>query len=237
MVSMPRFLALLALCTSAFASAEYYSGDGTTYTLSAVSSGNCNFMSAISIATTNYAALNNAQWDDLANCGRCAQVSCVDSRCTDPTATAIVQIVDRCPECKLGDLDLSPTAFNTITGSDPSRLKIQWQFVDCPDAGTVKICLKFGSNAYWIAVQPTNNLVGVESVTINGQAAAILDGAYYYLVTSSTGADLSAVQVSVTSIYGDVIEGTYSLTVGQCTDTENPAQSDWCCPSRSYTVM
>ncbi|KAF4320449.1 hypothetical protein BBO99_00005467 [Phytophthora kernoviae] len=158
MVSMPRFLALLALCTSAFASAEYYSGDGTTYTLSAVSSGNCNFMSAISIATTNYAALNNDQWDDLANCGRCAQVSCVDSRCADPTATAIVQIVDRCPECKLGDLDLSPTVFNTITGSDPSRLKIQWQFVDCPDAGTVKICLKSGSNAYWIAVQPTNNI-------------------------------------------------------------------------------
>ncbi|KAG6611754.1 Expansin protein 5 [Phytophthora cinnamomi] len=81
-----------------------------------VSDGNCNFMSAIPTASTNYAALDNDQWDDLANCGWCAEVSCVDDQCTDQSATAIVQILDRCPECSSGDLDLSPCGgFRTRT--------------------------------------------------------------------------------------------------------------------------
>jgi expansin (peptidoglycan-binding protein) len=219
MVHTSSFRALLALCATAFASAEYFQGDGTTYTLSEVSSGNCNFMSANGIAAANYAALNEVQWRNLSNCGRCAQVSCIDSRCADPTASAVVQIVDRCPECKYGDLDLSPTVFKAITGSDPSRLAIRWQFVDCPSEESVKICLKNGSNGYWIAVQPTNARVGIQSVAINGQAATMLDGAYYYLVTASSGVDLTAVKVAVTSVNAEVIEGTYSLSTGQCTDT------------------
>ncbi|KAJ8550450.1 hypothetical protein ON010_g10617 [Phytophthora cinnamomi] len=221
MVSTSSFRALLTLSATAAAitSAEYFQGDGTAYTLTQVSSGNCNLMSANSIAPTNYAALNDVQWNNLANCGRCAQVSCVDPSCTNPTASAIVQIVDRCPECKYGDLDLSPTVFKTVTGSDPSRLKIRWQFVDCPNPDTVKICLKDGSNGYWTAVQPTNSIVGVQSVSINDQTATMMDGAYYFVATSSTGANLDAVNVAVTSVNSDVIKGTYSLTAGQCVDT------------------
>ncbi|RLN98656.1 hypothetical protein BBJ28_00018294 [Nothophytophthora sp. Chile5] len=214
-----RTLAALGVIATAVASAEYFEGDGTAYTLSEVSSGNCNFMSAISIASTNYAALNQDQWDDLANCGRCAEVSCIDDQCEDQTTTAIVQILDRCPECSSGDLDLSPTVFKNITGSDPSRLTIRWQFVDCPSPGNVEVCLKEGSNANWIAVQPTNMLVGVESLTINGETPTMLDGAYYYVLESSSGVDLTAVEVSITSIDGDVIDGTYALTAGSCTDT------------------
>ncbi|GMF31712.1 unnamed protein product [Phytophthora lilii] len=233
MVATLTFRSLLVLCTATVTvtSAEYFEGDGTTYTLGEVSSGNCNFMSSNSIAPMNYAALNAEQWNNLSNCGRCAQVSCIDSRCVDTTASAIVQIVDQCPECKHGDLDLSHSVFRAITGSDPSRFTIRWQFVDCPDPETVKICLKNGANGYWLAVQPTNSLVGVQSISINNQATTMLDGAYYYLVTSSTGVDLNAVNVSVTSIYSDVIEGTYILTSGQCTDTyqqfPSPTTTTW----------
>ncbi|EGZ29139.1 hypothetical protein PHYSODRAFT_455491, partial [Phytophthora sojae] len=221
MISTSVFRALLTLSATAAAmtSAEFFEGDGTAYTLSQVSSGNCNLMSANSIAPANYAALNQVQWNNLGNCGQCAQVSCIDSRCTNPTASAIVQIVDRCPECKYGDLDLSPTVFKTITGSDPSRLKIRWQYVDCPNPDTLKICLKDGSNGYWTAVQPTNSIVGIQSVSINGQATTKLDGAFYYVATSSTGANLNAVNVAVTSVNSQVIQGTYSLTAGQCVDT------------------
>uniref|UniRef100_H3GJJ7 Expansin-like EG45 domain-containing protein n=1 Tax=Phytophthora ramorum TaxID=164328 RepID=H3GJJ7_PHYRM len=223
MVNTSFFRVLLVLCVTAtgFTSAEYFQGDGTAYTLGQVSSGNCNFMSYNSLAPTNYAALNEVQWNNLGNCGRCAQVSCVDSQCADQTASAIVQIVDRCPECKYGDLDLSPTVFKAVTGFDPSRLKIRWQFVDCPNPETIQICLKQGSNGFWVAVQPTNTLVGVRSVSINGQAANMLDGAYYYVVSSSkpNGENLSEVRVTLTSVNSEVIEGTYSLTAGQCTNT------------------
>ncbi|POM67523.1 Carbohydrate-binding protein [Phytophthora palmivora] len=200
-------------------SAEYYEGDGTSYTLGDVSSGNCNFMSAIPTASTNYAALNNDQWDDLGNCGRCAEVSCIDDQCEDQTTTAIVQILDRCPECSSGDLDLSPTVFKNITGSDPSRLTIRWKFVDCPNPGNIEVCLKTGSNGYYVAVQPTNTLVGVNTVTINGEATTMVDSAYYYLITSTSEVDLTSVAVSITSIDGETVEGTYSLTAGECVDT------------------
>ncbi|KAG6604685.1 Carbohydrate-binding protein [Phytophthora cinnamomi] len=210
-----RSLAALGVVTFVAAtSAEYYEGDGTSYTLGDVSDGNCNFMSAIPTASTNYAALNNDQWDDLANCGRCAEVSCVDDQCTDQSATAIVQILDRCPECSSGDLDLSPTVFKNITGSDPSRLTIRWRFVDCPNPGTIEVCLKTGSNGYYVAVQPTNTLVGVETVTINGESTTMVDSAYYYLITSTSEVDLTSVKVSITSIEGETVEGTYSLTAG-----------------------
>ncbi|KAE8988747.1 hypothetical protein PR003_g22343 [Phytophthora rubi] len=221
MVAALQFTAalLVAAATLAAAADEYFEGDGTSYTLGQVSSGNCNFMSAIPSASTNYVALNQAQWESLGSCGRCIEVSCIDEQCTAKNKTAVVQVLDRCPECAHGALDLSPTVYKEITGLDPNRLTVRWRFVDCPDPGTLQVCLKEGSNPNWIAVQPTNGVVGVKSVTVNGAATKMLDGAYYYVATTSN-ADLSAVKVAVTSINGDVISGSYSLTAGKCTDTK-----------------
>lgn len=197
---------------------EYFEGDGTSYTLGQISSGNCNFMSAVPSAKTNYVALNQAQWDNLGGCGRCLEVSCIDKRCKVQNKTAVVQVLDRCPECAFGALDLSPTVYKEITGMDPNRLRMRWKFVECPNPGTLQVCLKDGSNPNWMAVQPANGLVGVQSVTVNGATTSMLDGAYYY-VSSKTGANLAAVEVSVTSIQGEKISGTYSLAAGKCTDT------------------
>ncbi|POM67515.1 Hypothetical protein PHPALM_16471 [Phytophthora palmivora] len=105
-----------------------------------------------------------------------------------------------------------------ITGSDPSRLTIRWKFVDCPNPGNIEVCLKTGSNGYYVAVQPTNTLVGVNTVTINGEATTMVDSAYYYLITSTSEVDLTSVAVSITSIDGETVEGTYSLTAGDVYD-------------------
>lgn len=213
----------LALGATAVAD-EYFTGDGTAYTLGRVSAGNCNLLSAMPTASTNYAALNNEQWDSLANCGRCAEVKCVDERCASKNnATEIVQILDRCPECKSGDLDLSPIVFKEITGSDPSRLSIQWKFVDCPNPGTIHVCLKDGSNPYWTAVQPTNYGIGVKSVLINGEPTTMVDSAYYFV--ASTNVDLGAVSVTITSVAGDTVDATLSLSPGSCSDTKQQFSS------------
>eukprot|EP00644_Phytophthora_capsici_P003485 jgi/Phyca11/116881/e_gw1.31.389.1 len=217
---MKAFALLATATTFAIADAsEYFTGDGTAYTLGDTSSGNCNMMSALNFATTDYAALNNDQWSGLQNCGRCAEVSCDDDRCADKTKSVVVQLLDRCPECKHGDLDLSPSVFKTLTGSHPSRYTIKWKFVDCPVAGNVNYCLKGGSNNYWTAIQPTNVATGVTSLKINGKATKMLDGAYYYLLygagTSQT--DLSSVSVSLTDINGLSITDKVSLSAGSCT--------------------
>ncbi|KAL7687569.1 putative rlpA-like protein, double-psi beta-barrel [Plasmopara halstedii] len=220
MISTYLFLIVLVSTISAIVTAadEYFEGDGTSYTLGQISSGNCNFMSAIPSASTNYVAINQAQWNNQRGCGRCLEVSCIDERCKVHNKTAIVQVLDRCPECAHGAVDLSPTVYKEITGMDPHRLKMRWHFVNCPNPGNVKVCLKEGSGSEWIAIQPTNGVVGVESVMINGATTTMLDGAYYYVLVTKK-ANLSAVKVSITSITGEKIDGTYSLKVGKCTDT------------------
>ncbi|RLN55415.1 hypothetical protein BBJ29_002660 [Phytophthora kernoviae] len=212
---------LLAAATLALVNAdEYFTGDGTAYTLGQPSAGNCNFMSALDLASTDYAALNDKQWDGLQNCGRCAEVSCDDDRCADKSKSIVVQILDRCPECQYGDLDLSPTVFTALTGSTPSRYTVKWKFVDCPVQGNVNYCLKGGSNNYWTAVQPTNVATGVKSLQINGQDTTMLSSAYYYLLdgASQTQTDLTSIKISLTDVNGNSIEDTVSLTADSCTE-------------------
>jgi expansin (peptidoglycan-binding protein) len=71
-------------------------GEATYYTF-ADGTGNCGFA-----ASTDYvAALNDPDWMGSGLCDTCAEV-------TGPSGTVTLRIVDRCPECASGDLDLSP---------------------------------------------------------------------------------------------------------------------------------
>ncbi|OWZ03900.1 hypothetical protein PHMEG_00024289 [Phytophthora megakarya] len=216
-----QYSALLALgITAAFADQTYFQGDGTPYNLAAVGNGNCAFMSAWSQASTNYVAVNQAQWDGLKHCGQCIEATCIDSKCKDNKTSVTLQVVDRCPECKYGDLDMSPGALTKIVGYNPGRIKIGWKYVDCPNPGTVKVCLKQGSNPYWIAIQPTNTRIAVKGLSINGMTGTLLDGAYYYYIQSKDKVAYDKIKVDVTSVNGDIVSGTYSMKIGECVDTK-----------------
>ncbi|KAL4099166.1 hypothetical protein PRIC1_006976 [Phytophthora ramorum] len=210
---------LLAASLAMVSASTSYEGYGTVYTLSSPSDGNCNFMSAPADASTKYAALNADQWDDTMNCGRCAEVSCTDASCAGQSSE-VVYIMDQCPGCSYGDLDLSPDVFESITGQSYTKLSIEWKFVDCPVSKNVQYCLKTGSSEFWVAVQPANFVSGVQSLSINGQDASVLDSAYYFLIDGSgeSVADLSSVSISLTGVNGEVLKETLSLTADECTD-------------------
>lgn len=207
--------AFLSIMSSLSLHAQVFTGDGTAYTLINPSNGNCNFMSWPFRAVTNYVAINNAQWDQLRSCGRCIEVWCIDPRCTSKSRET-VHVMDRCPECKYGDLDLSPAVYKKITGSSPSRLKVSWRFVPCPIQESMKICLKAGSNPYWQAFQATNAIYGVKSMKINGKEGQMLDSAFYFKLQSGNGMSFQNIKVTVTSLHGSVVQGTVSLTPGNC---------------------
>lgn len=194
-----------------------YKGYGTVYSLSSPFDGNCNFMSWPEAAVTKYAALNAEQWEETMNCGRCAEVSCTDASCSGQPE--IVYIMDQCPGCGYGDLDLSPDAFESITGQSYTKLSIEWKFVDCPISNNVQYCLKTGSNEFWVAVQPTNFVSGVASLSINGQKTTMVNSAYYFLVDGcgTSVADLNSVSISMKGLNGEVFEETLSLTADKCT--------------------
>ncbi|KAJ2077416.1 hypothetical protein H4R24_005143 [Coemansia sp. RSA 988] len=101
-----------------------YTGEGTYYTPGLGSCGKTNSDSDL------IAAINAPQYDATGSsnsasiCGKCAQVK-------GPKGEVKVTIADRCPACKSGDLDLSPTAFNQIGDASEGRISISWSFVDC----------------------------------------------------------------------------------------------------------
>jgi len=94
--------------------ATYYAADGT---------GACGFN-----ATPNdlmVAALNGTQFSKKAWCGKCALV-------TGPKGTTVkVRIVDLCPGCKAGGLDLSKQAFLVLSPLSAGRIKITWHVTSC----------------------------------------------------------------------------------------------------------
>jgi len=92
--------------------ATYYNADGT---------GACGFK-----ATPNdldVAAMNGSQYKK-SWCGQCVLV-------TGPKGMVKVRIVDLCPGCASGGLDLSEQAFGSIAALSAGRVKITWVTVPC----------------------------------------------------------------------------------------------------------
>jgi expansin (peptidoglycan-binding protein) len=99
--------------------AATYSGEATYY--AADGTGACGFKATPN--DLNVAAMNGAQYKKTW-CGQCVLV-------TGPKGSVKVRIVDLCPGCSEGDLDLSKQAFATIASLSAGRIKITWHAVPC----------------------------------------------------------------------------------------------------------
>jgi expansin (peptidoglycan-binding protein) len=130
-----------------------HSGEGTYY--DATGAGACLFDP--SPDALDVAALNAEDWDGSAWCGACADVS-------GPSGSVRVRIVDLCPECKSGDLDLSPQAFEQIAERQLGRVEISWTFVACDVTGNVAYRFKDGSNQWWTAVQVHQHRLPIDAM-------------------------------------------------------------------------
>ncbi len=127
--------------------AELHSGEATYYTF-ADGSGNCSFP-----ATPNdlmVGAMNAVDYAGSAVCGTCVRID-------GPNGSVDVRIVDQCPECAQGDIDLSPEAFELIAPIESGRVEIEWTYISCPVSGPVVYHFKDGSNPWWTAVQLRNH--------------------------------------------------------------------------------
>ncbi|KAL9548871.1 hypothetical protein MBANPS3_005472 [Mucor bainieri] len=109
--------------TSASSGGGKYSGEGTFYNVGLGSCGQTNSNSEM------VAALNAPQMQNAANpnhnpqCGKSIRV-------TNPAngKSVTVKIVDTCPPCSSGDVDLSPKAFAAIADMDLGRIPIKWDW-------------------------------------------------------------------------------------------------------------
>lgn len=145
----------------------------------------------------NVAALNAPDYSNAAFCGACADV-------TGPKGMTRVRIVDECPECPSGNLDLSPQAFAKIADLQQGRVPITWNLVACDVTGPVNYRYKDGSNPYWTAVQVANHRLPITKFEWSSDGVHFAEVArtdYNYFVEAN-GFGASPVTVRITAIDG-----------------------------------
>jgi expansin (peptidoglycan-binding protein) len=117
-----------------------------------------------------------------------------------------VRIVDLCPECPAGNLDLSPEAFELIAPLEQGRAPISWRYVACDVAGPLRYHFKDGSNQWWAGVQVRNHRHAIAKleVELNGAFSPVPREDYNYFVGES-GFGPGPYKFRVTDVYGGVV--------------------------------
>jgi expansin (peptidoglycan-binding protein) len=181
-------VAALASCRT---SGDVHRGQGTFY--GGGSFGACGFDQNVGV---RYAAMNPVDYANARACGAHVRV-------TGPEGTVTVQVVDLCPECKAGDVDLGPEAFDLIADPVDGRVPISWQYVSGPDASPVQYQVKDGSNPWWFAIQPRRhrNLVTTLEVQVGGRWVALQRQGYNYFVADA-GLGPGPFTVRLTDVHG-----------------------------------
>lgn len=174
-----------------------HQGIATYY--NATGDGACTF--GVSPQDLMVAALNAPEYNNAAFCGAYVSV-------TGPKGTVVVRIVDLCPECKAGHLDLSQEAFAKIADLPQGLVPITWQVISPDLAGPIAYHFKDGSNQWWTAVQIRNHrnpIAKLEYRDGNGQWVPVPRTSYNYFVQTDPGMGLGPFAFRVTDIYGNIL--------------------------------
>jgi expansin (peptidoglycan-binding protein) len=200
------------------AAPEEHSGEATYY--AADGSGNCSFPA--SPGDLMVAALNTADYEGSEACGACAEVD-------GPDGSVVVRIVDRCPGCETGDIDLSEQAFAAIAPIKTGRIPVSWRFVPCDVTGPLRYHFKEGSNAFWVGIQVRNHRHGIarlEGRQADGTWAALGRENYNYFVDAS-GMGAGPLALRVTDVHGFIVEDS-AIPLGDDTEAASASQLPAC---------
>lgn len=176
-------------------------GDGTFYSYTP-GSGACVLVGDDSTAMV--AAINAADWAGSALCGRYVRV-------TGPLGSVDVRIVDQCPTCLPGDLDLSLSAFSAIANPIVGRVPIAWQTIEEPTPGTISYHILNGSNIFFMLIQPRHARYGVAKVEYlapSGYVELPRTGFNFFQLDGSLGIPLPIVSpftLRMTDVNGSVV--------------------------------
>jgi expansin (peptidoglycan-binding protein) len=145
--------------------------------------------------------MNEHDYRNAAMCGACLVVVGPDGD------ELIVKVVDVCPGCKPGGLDLSREAFAWLAPHDAGRIPIRWQTVPCAVTGPIEYRFKERSNPFWTGIQVRNHRYPIES-----------------LVVQKASGDVKLTRMTYNYFIGDKLgEGPYTLEV---TDARGHRQVD-----------
>jgi expansin (peptidoglycan-binding protein) len=172
--------------------ATYYAADGT---------GSCSFPASPS--NLDVAAMNAAQYGTAAYCGACLNVK-------GPKGSVVVRVVDKCPGCSRGSVDLSRQAFAKIADLSAGRVPIEWTVVPCDTSAPLSYATKDGSSRFWTAVQVRNHRVPI--VKLEMEKGGVFVNAprtdyNFFVLSGGVGVD-APFRVRVTSSTGQTLTDT-----------------------------
>lgn len=180
------------------ANGQINSGEGTYYApIDGTNSGNCSIY--IEPGDLMYCALNVIDYNNAAPCGGYIKVNGVKG-------SVVLQVVDSCPECLKGDVDMTEKAFSMIDEVINGRVPITWEFVDKPNDETVKIEFKEGSTNYWTAIKVfdiKNPLKSLEYLDANGNWV-IMERMSYNFFVEPAGV-MSPMTLRATSVEDEIL--------------------------------
>ncbi len=167
--------------------ATYYDADG---------SGNCGFEPTGDLMV---GAMNQVDYAGSEACGACVSV-------TGPKGTITIRIVDRCPECAKGHIDLSQEAFAKIAEVSLGVVPITWSYVACPVSGPIAYKIKEGSNQWWTALQVRDTRYAVKTLQakVKGAFVTLPRETYNYFIAAS-GLGVGPYELPVTDVLGAVL--------------------------------
>jgi expansin (peptidoglycan-binding protein) len=213
------------------------SGIATHYVLQGLP--NCSYPSPP--ADGLFVALSPGEYDSAAACGGYLEVH-------GPDGSVRVEVIDQCPGCGAGHIDLSEAAFSAIAPLNAGLVDVTYQPLVNPSLpGPISLLVKQGSSQYWLALLAMNTGNPLASVQVRSESGggwySLVRASYnYWVAQSGAGAGpftvrLTDTQGHVATVQGialspGVTQGTGTWMYGAGTTT-GPAPEPASTPSRA----
>jgi expansin (peptidoglycan-binding protein) len=178
------------------------SGEATHYVLTP-GDGNCSYPGLPNGGL--FVALSPGEYDGSAACGSFIEV-------TGPDGSVTAEVVDQCPPCQAGHVDLSEQAFERIAPLAAGEVPVTYHtIVDPPLPSPLSMLVKTGSNPYYLALLPIGAGNPVASVQVSGPGRgwqALIRTSYgYWLATAGAGAGPFTVRLTDTEGHQATLTG------------------------------
>lgn len=215
----------------------WFTGEGTQYGgIAGTNGGNCGIF--VDEGDFYHCAMNHEQYDGSMTCGACVHV-------IGPIGEIDLKIVDRCPECKHGDIDLSTEAFVRIAKLEDGRVPIKWCYIPCRQSGGIRVKYEPGMSQFyfkmaiydhlyaidmleyqkndgsWVEIERKDYNYFVENAGIDEDKSKI--GPYTFRITANTGETLIIKDVEY--VEGGEVETGVQFSLTECDANTTVAQN------------
>jgi expansin len=120
--------------------------------------GNCSYPGPP--ADKLFVAMSPSEYNSAGSCGSYLEV-------TGPHGKVRVEVIDQCPECKPGHIDLSFPAFARLAPLKAGLINVSYHTIKNPALpGPLAFLVKPGSSQYWLALIVMNTGNAVASVQV-----------------------------------------------------------------------